>query len=142
MASLLGGMALANSGLGTVHGFASVVGGMFEAPHGAVCAALLPHVMEANVQALRRIHPESPSLRRYGEVAGLVFVDSGTAIEDGIRWVAGLCAELGIPRLRAYGMMRADFPEVVAKTAVASSTKANPVALTAAELTEVLEHAW
>jgi alcohol dehydrogenase class IV len=53
LASLFGGLALANAGLGAVHGFAAPVGGMFPAPHGAVCAALLPGVMAANVRALR-----------------------------------------------------------------------------------------
>jgi len=53
LASLLGGLALANAGLGAVHGIASVVGGMFPAPHGAVCARLLPHVMEINVYFTR-----------------------------------------------------------------------------------------
>ena len=47
-ASLLGGLALANAGLGVVHGFAAAIGGMFVAPHGAVCAALLPHGMRAD----------------------------------------------------------------------------------------------
>ena len=53
LASLFGGLALANAGLGAVHGFAGPLGGMFPAPHGAVCAGLLPHVMEANVRALQ-----------------------------------------------------------------------------------------
>lgn len=141
LASLLGGMALANSGLGAVHGFASVLGGMYEAPHGAVCAALLPHVMQANVKALQTREPQSPSLRRYHEVACLVVGDPGAAIEDGIGWVTGLCTELGILPLRAYGLTTADFRDVVEKTTVASSTKANPIALTTTELTHVLERA-
>jgi alcohol dehydrogenase class IV len=49
VASLFGGLALANAGLGAVHGFAAPIGGMFAAPHGAVCAALLPHVMKSNM---------------------------------------------------------------------------------------------
>src|SRR5262245_26642329 len=52
LASLWSGMALANAALGAVHGFAGPVGGRFGAPHGAVCAALLPHVMAANIRAL------------------------------------------------------------------------------------------
>src|SRR5215213_8761925 len=53
LGSLFGGLALANAGLGAVHGFAGPIGGMFSAPHGAVCAALLPFVMAANLKALR-----------------------------------------------------------------------------------------
>src|SRR5690348_5258990 len=51
-AALLGGLALANAGLGAVHGFAAPLGGMFSAPHGALCAAVLPHAMKVNVEAL------------------------------------------------------------------------------------------
>src|ERR1035437_9079914 len=67
VASLFGGLALANAGLGAVHGFAGPIGGQFPAPHGAVCAALLPHVMEANLRALRRRQPAAPALQRYEE---------------------------------------------------------------------------
>ena len=59
LASLLGGLALANAGLGVVHGFAAPVGGMFDAPHGAICAALLPHVMEINWRAALARAPQS-----------------------------------------------------------------------------------
>src|ERR1700738_5369126 len=72
LASLFGGMALANAGLGAVHGFAGPIGGMFPAPHGAVCAALLPHVMAANVKALREREPKSSALNQYYRVASLV----------------------------------------------------------------------
>ncbi|HYB52376.1 MAG TPA: iron-containing alcohol dehydrogenase, partial [Thermoanaerobaculia bacterium] len=66
-ASLLGGLALANAGLGAVHGFAAPIGGMFPAPHGAVCAALLPGVMAANLEAARARQPGGETLRRYTE---------------------------------------------------------------------------
>ena len=52
LASLFGGLALANAKLGAVHGFAGVLGGMYPAPHGIVCARLLPFVVETNVMAL------------------------------------------------------------------------------------------
>jgi alcohol dehydrogenase class IV len=70
LASLFGGLALANAGLGAVHGFASPIGGMFpQAPHGAVCAALLPHVMRVNLRALHERDPGSAALHRYDQVA-------------------------------------------------------------------------
>jgi len=55
--SLCGGLALANSGLGAVHGLAGVIGGLCGAPHGTICGALLPHVLRAN-----REHPDLESL--------------------------------------------------------------------------------
>src|SRR5262249_44908524 len=66
-ASLLGGLALANAGLGAVHGFAAPIGGMFPAPHGAICAAVLPHAIEANAEALEARDPNSPARARYDE---------------------------------------------------------------------------
>ncbi len=141
LASLFGGLALANAGLGAAHGFAGPVGGMFPAPHGAVCAALLPHVMAVNIAALRQRQPQSPVLDRYAEVARIVTGAAGAAAEDGVAWVAALSADLGVPPLTAYGITRADAPTLVEKTAVASSTKANPIVLTQAELTEILERA-
>src|SRR5690606_6786032 len=72
LASLFGGLALANAGLGVVHGFAGPIGGMFAAPHGAVCAALLPHVMHANLRALQTRAPSHPGIRRYEELARLL----------------------------------------------------------------------
>src|SRR5438552_14953297 len=68
IAGLFGGLALANAGLGAVHGFAASIGGMFSAPHGAVCAALLAHVMEANLIALRERAPHTETVRRYDEI--------------------------------------------------------------------------
>ena len=137
-ASLLGGMALANAGLGAAHGFAAPVGGMFAAPHGAICAALLPHVMEMNVQALRARAPGSEPLRRYEEVARLLTGQSHAAAEDGVRWVAALCRKLEIPPLGAYGVTGSDIPDLVAKAAHASSMKGNPIALTSEELRRIV----
>ncbi len=100
LASLFGGLALANAGLGAVHGFAAPVGGMFPAPHGAVCAALLPHAMEINIRALRSRASGGDALARYTEVARTLTGDAGARAEDGAVWVSGLCRELEIPSAR------------------------------------------
>jgi len=141
LASLLGGLALANAGLGVVHGFAAPLGGMFPAPHGAVCAALLPRGMEVNIRALRARTPESESLRRYEEIARLLTGRPNAAAEDGVEWVRAICQELNIPPLSSYGIREADVPVLVEKASRASSIKANPIELTANELGEVLTHA-
>ncbi|HEX9115941.1 MAG TPA: iron-containing alcohol dehydrogenase [Anaerolineae bacterium] len=139
--SLFGGLALANAGLGTVHGFAGVLGGMFPAPHGAICARLLPFTVAANVAALEQRQPDNPALRRYVEVGQILTGDRGAGAAEAIRWLAELAAALGVPPLSAYGLTVADLPDVVAKTAVASSTKANPIVLTESELHSILEEA-
>ena len=141
LASLCGGLALANAGLGAVHGFAGPIGGMFPAPHGAICARLLPPVMAANVEALQQRAPGSPALARFDEVARLLTGDPAARASDGVTWVADLVDALSIPRLAAHGIAPADFPEIVAKSQQASSMKANPIALTADELTTILHQA-
>jgi len=141
LASLLGGVALANAGLGVVHGFAAPIGGMFLAAHGAVCAALLPHGMDVNIRALRARALESESLRRYEAVARILTGDQSARAEDGVKWVSQVCQELKIPPLSSYGIDEQDVPVLVEKASRASSTKGNPITLTAEELREVLTRA-
>lgn len=141
LASLLGGLALANAGLGAAHGFAGPIGGVFHAPHGAVCAALLPPVMAVNVRALRERQPDSPALKRYDEVAVLLTGNPGATAADGVAWVEALCRALNIPPLSMYGIGPADVDGLVEKAAVASSMKANPIVLTHQELREILTQA-
>ena len=142
LASLFSGLALANAGLGAVHGFAAPIGGRFPAPHGAVCAALLPHVMSANLEALRSRAPASPALERYAEIARLLTGRPHAQAADGVAWVRDLGSSLGIRPLRTYGLAEADLPSLVDLATQASSMKANPVTLTPAELLAILEAAW
>jgi alcohol dehydrogenase class IV len=136
-ASLLGGLSLANAGLGAVHGFAAPLGGMFPAPHGAACAALLPHTMAINIRALRARAPESGALRRYDEVARLLTGRAQAVADDAATWIAELCRRLEIPALRAYGVSESDIPILAEKAAKASSMKGNPIELTSDELREI-----
>jgi alcohol dehydrogenase class IV len=139
LASLLGGMAMANAALGGVHGFAGPLGGMFPVPHGVVCARLLPIVMEANLAALEQRQPASPVLARYQEVAAILTGDAHAQPADGARWVQDLVDILDIPDLGAYGVKREHIPELVEKSARASSMKGNPIQLTEIEMGAILE---
>jgi alcohol dehydrogenase class IV len=141
VASLFGGLALANAGLGAVHGFAGPIGGLFPAPHGAVCAALLPHVMVANISALRCRNAGSDALRRYDEIARLLIGRSSATADDGVNWVRELVSDLQIKPLGSFGIREKHVAELSAKAAIASSMKANPIALTPEELAETLRQA-
>lgn len=120
-ASLCGGLALANAGLGAVHGLAGPIGGRFPAPHGAVCAVLLPHVVAMN--AARSGHP------KFAELAAM----TGD--------LAAFVAQFDLPPLSAYGITDADAPVLVAQAKQASSMKANPVTLDDDALADILSRA-
>ena len=141
LASLFGGMAFANSALGAVHGFAGPLGGMLHAPHGAICARLLPLVMEANIKALESRHAGHVAIQKYVEIAQIVTGDKNASAQDGVKWVGDLVSELKIPPLSAHGMNESQIPEAVEKTLNASSFKGNPIALNEGELREILERA-
>jgi len=141
VASLFGGLALANAGLGAVHGFAGPIGGSFSAPHGAICAALLPHVMAQNISALRQRAPGGEALWRYDEVARLLTGNTDAAADDGVNWVRELVSDLQIKPLGSFGVREEHVADLVVKAASASSMKANPITLTPEELADILRHA-
>jgi alcohol dehydrogenase class IV len=124
-----------------IHGFAAPLGGLFRAPHGAICARLLPFAMEANVRALQARAPGSPALERYGEIARIVTGRPDAGIADGVGWAKALGADLRVPPLSTYGPAPTDVPTLVAEAQRASSTKGNPIVLTAGELTEIVRQA-
>ncbi len=144
LAALLSGLALANAKLGAVHGLAAPLGGEFFAPHGFVCARLLPLVMEANVRALLERDPDSPSLTAFAE-AGRILTggvgdgDDTEAVAAGVAWVKDVCGRLGTSPLSRFGMTRADVPGIAAKGLRASSMRGNPVDLTQEEVEGILE---
>ena len=138
LVSLFGGLALANTGLGAAHGFAGPFGGMFDAPHGAICAALLPSVMAVNYRALKTRRPDQKTLQRFSEVAQLLTGDPRSTVEEGIAWLADLTLELHIPGLGAYDFTEADFDALIEKASVSSSMRANPIELTHEEMREIL----
>lgn len=127
--SLSGGLALANSGLGAVHGLAGVIGGMTGAAHGAICGALLPHVLHANRAAVTEAE-------RFDQIAhwiGAVF-GAGDSIDALEHWMHAA----GLPRLSEQGLHPRDHTAVAEAAAASSSMKANPARLSAADLVAVM----
>ena len=138
--SLFGGLTLANSKLGAVHGIAGPMGGMFPVPHGVICARLLPFVVEVNVRALQR-HNSQQYLLRYDQVAQVLTGKSNAKAEEGIARIHDLCDALDIQGLSDFGITEDHFPDLIASSKKASSMKGNPVNLTDEELTEILQKA-
>src|SRR6185436_10199237 len=134
LAALLSGMVLANAGLGVVHGFAAPLGGRFRAPHGAICAAMLPFGMEGNLRALRERDPQSTALHRYEKIARLLTGRPSATAEDGVAWARDICAEFEIPSLAVYGVSEQDVTGLVEESVKTSSMKGNPLVLTPEEL--------
>lgn len=141
LASLCGGLALANARLGAAHGLAGPFGGAFKAPHGAVCGRLLPFIAAANIAALRERRPGSPYLRRFAEAARLFTGRPSAEPEDAVDWLHGLGTRLGLPPLSRYGFSIEQAPDLIANALRSSSMKGNPVELTAEELDQVLRRA-
>lgn len=141
IASLFSGLGLANAKLGAVHGFAGPLGGMYSAPHGDICARLLPFVMEANVQALRQRNATSPALAKYDEAARLLTGKHTAQAPDAVTWVRELCLALKVPSLARFGLKQQDFETIAAKAKKSSSMKGNPVALTDDELLNIIRAA-
>jgi alcohol dehydrogenase class IV len=141
LASLFGGLALANAGLGAVHGFAGPLGGMRPAAHGMICAVLLSAVMAANIRALGERQPDHYVLERYRETAVLLTGRERARPEDGVDWIRHLSQRLAVPSLGGLGFTADQTTEAVSKARQASSMKGNPVVLTEEELAAIYRNA-
>lgn len=142
LTSLYGGLALANGGLGAVHGFAGPIGGMFQAAHGVICASLLPYVMKYNAQMLQSLPNMDEMLRRFQQVAAWLVDDPNATIDEGVQWLVELAKALQIPGLHDMGIETADFPRIIEKSKVSSSMQKNPVKLDEHTLEAILNEAF
>ncbi|HET9871787.1 MAG TPA: iron-containing alcohol dehydrogenase [Propionibacteriaceae bacterium] len=138
LASLFGGMCLANSGLGAVHGLAAAAGARLSAPHGAVCAAVLAATVDVNLRALRDRAPQHPALPRLAEVAAVLTDQPEARGEDAVEALQRLTDELSIPGLAGYGLTEGQVADVVTAAQRASSMRGNPVELTDVEVSEIV----
>lgn len=134
--SLSGGLALANAGLGAVHGLAGPIGGVSPAPHGAVCGRLLPFVLEENAK-----RADDVTTARLAEVCGWIAEALGGVPDDAPATLEVWARQSGLPRLQAMGLKPERFGAVAEAAAGSSSMKGNPVELDVACLRGILQRA-
>lgn len=139
LAALWGGIALANAGLGAVHGLVAPLGGLCSVPHGAGCGCLLPATLAMNVRALRSRAPNSEALVRANHLARIILPEheKDQSPEHAADMLARLRQTLDVPPLTKYGVSAAEFGEIIAGSR-AGSMRNNPIELTDEELADIL----
>jgi alcohol dehydrogenase class IV len=142
LTALFSGIALSHAGLGAVHGFAGVIGGMIDAPHGAICACLLPAVLSANFETMSKGENNNDALLRFTRFSQIVTGESSPPPQKGIERVRDLCKRLKIKGLSYLGVKKSDFKFIVPKAVVSSSMKKNPLVLGEDVLLKILEESW
>lgn len=130
--SLCGGLALANAGLGVIHGLAGPLGGLHPAPHGAICGALLPQGL-----ALNRRHMKDTA--KMDQVIGWIAEAFETSSENALSALADWSRANGLPGLAAMGFTQAHLTAAATAAASSSSMQANPVALSQPDLLALMD---
>ena len=136
-AAMISGIALANAGLGAVHGFAAAIGGALQAPHGAICAALIAPVWAANLQAIQK-SGNSAAMNRFQTIARLMTGEPTPSALSGVSYLIELTRKLSIPPLQHWGLQECHLDDMVSKAAASSSMKGNPVPLDKTTLRNIL----
>ncbi len=141
-ASLMSGICLAQTGLGSVHGLASPLGAFYPIPHGVVCGTLVAVATEINIRCMQQREPQNPSLDKYATL-GDVLNERRHASKDASR--EALCEllqqwteRMELARLSDYGVSESGFGNII-KNCRGSSMKTNPIVLTDDEVRELLE---
>ena len=141
-ASLVSGIALAQTGLGSVHGLASPLGAFFPIPHGVVCGTLVAEATRVNIVSLLARAREHHSLEKYARVSELLhgrhFETRQQAWDALISLLYDWTERLSLPTLADFGVTSGDLHRVAAH-ARGGSMKTNPIELTDAELVGILK---
>ncbi|NLF96136.1 MAG: iron-containing alcohol dehydrogenase [Candidatus Riflebacteria bacterium] len=140
-ASLLSGMVLANAGLGIVHGFASVIGGLFRIPHGVICGILLAPATRKNIATALQSQQGRGTLEKVNRLAGLM---NGEECSHATTGAEKLCEilenwtrQLKPGRLGDYGISATHLELIASK----SNAKTNPFQLRLEDKIDVLQNA-
>ncbi len=140
-ASMISGINLAQTGLGSVHGLASPLGAFFPIPHGVVCGSLLAQATQLNIQVMLQREPENPALESYFRLSKIIcdrqFTDHETAFKSLINELWNWTHALQIPGLAGYGVKESDIDRIVQNVSP-SSMKTNPIKLTDDEIAAIV----
>lgn len=141
LASLFSGIALANAGLGAVHGIAGALGGLFEIPHGVACAAILPYVFQENIKGIIKREGLAEGIKKYVIISQILTNSNEKneikSIEKGVDYLKELKRKLKIPSLSNFGIKKDDVPSII-KMCGGTSMKTNPVLLSDDEIENIL----
>ena len=140
-ASLISGITLAQTGLGSVHGLASPLGAFFPIAHGVVCGTLLAEATRINIAALTEREPENIALAKYLRLAEILTEqrqrDDNRAVSVLLELLYQWTETMQLPRLSKYGVQEKDLDHIVANSR-GSSMKTNPVVLNDDEIRSIL----
>ena len=140
IASLLGGLVLANAKLGAVHGIAGPLGGMIKASHGLICARFLAPVTELNITRLAQLGSTNDTvLEKYRKIAVILTRDSTAQPGDGVDFIKKLAMTMELSMLKKPGLDGFGCKELAEKALASSSIKGNPVKLTSKEILALVE---
>lgn len=141
-ASLLSGICLAQTGLGSVHGIVAPLGAFHGVPHGVGCGMLVVAATRLNIDLLEAREPDNPALAKYTTVGklfrGRSHVDPVGARVFVVHTLQTWAQKLNLPRLADFGITEADIPRLVAHSR-GSSMKTNPIVLSDAEIAQVIQ---
>ncbi len=136
-ASLLSGLCLAQTGLGSVHGIVAPLGAFHPIGHGVGCGMLVTEATRLNIDLMEVREPENPALEKYTNIGKLLrvrkHVDPVGARVFVIHTLESWSRKLNLPRLLDFGVTEADIPRLVANSR-GSSMKTNPIVLTDGEI--------
>jgi len=139
-ASYISGLTLANAGLGVVHGFAGVIGGLFKIPHGVICGTLLGEVTRQNIELLISTNPKGSALDKYARAGNLLSPShgGGDPVEGSrnlVRLLVQWTDQLNMPGLGSFGITPSNIDSIVRAT----GQKNNPVQLPEETLCQILQ---
>jgi alcohol dehydrogenase len=140
-ASLLSGICLAQTGLGSVHGLASPLGALFPIPHGVVCGTLVAAATRVNIEAMQQRDPDNAALGKYAEIGRLLSGSHGKSATENrdhlVRVLEHWTQAMALPSLSSLGVATTDLDRIVAGSR-GSSMKTNPIVLTDEEVKAVV----